>query len=697
MATASINIEAMRSAVTALGAAGEEFRGIRTSLSASLSGVGIPSYHPNPLLTAANWCDSAIPDLTRRLALAEELMATQPGFDGTVEIDENDLSSLTPEEAAQAAEELAEAVTNGEDLTDEQLQTLLDNANDPYFATAFANAVDPQTLADYTERLSNQHSSDMDSQNWPYDVDPEEYRQSLIDRYDSILDGLGMTLGTASRSAEPRLRDGYLDEVVTLLTDDPWGPQPMAISELLSRGSFSADFSSAVATAVYDHEREVDTSGYWENLGGGSDAGFVMPGNYRRTDVMAGIMGMLGNSPEGAQAFFSSGPTTEIEVDGQTITVTERMRYLIQSRTWSSRYLSDEGDGLGRALLAATTTFRNRENSGQSSAELATATFALIAEKTKEGADNGFLGTGLGADNGWEMPKEMRQHVAEMLADFSPDMFRVVGDGGSNDDLSQGYSTSDSNFPPGMPYGAVLTDHVLSQLMFTLGQDPAHVTVVGGGWAAANHVYMSHQMQSLLEGNPDAAIAYHQGSLASLDNHAASSAMVLDFLMDAAYVGDADDAAKAAQRAKAYKDILSAASAVPVLKPAELLGDWGGYAFNQSKTRVLDAIGNSGSGRADTGELNTYREDAADGAMQTYLNLLVAHGFYDPEVLERVNAETTGVNLESPADWGLVIVDDEGNHILDVDHPDYQQWLLNHSRSSEIRQAVITAFGLEPR
>jgi len=157
-----------------------------------------------------------------------------------------------------------------------------------------------------------------------------------------------------------------------------------------------------VAPKVYDYEQD-GLDGRWADRTP-TDGWFVYDaeGQYLQShDPLAGVLGALGNNAEAAQHFFSYGPQEQVEINGKKIWVSSRMKYLIQDRTWSGSRYSDEGDGLGRALEAATTTYRNDQTTGLVSAELATQSIALIGAATHDG---------------WKMYKDMRDNVADLPA-----------------------------------------------------------------------------------------------------------------------------------------------------------------------------------------------------------------------------------------------------------------------------------------
>lgn len=490
-----------------------------------------------------------------------------------------------------------------------------------------------------------------------------------------------------SRAALYRLTEP--DEAATL-----GGRLPAAMSVVLGYGSYDAAFATRVAEAVYDYETSgEDFPGSWRQVAGDHD-GLTMPDESRRTDVMAGVMAMLGHSPDAGQRFFSGGPTTTVEVDGQEMTVTERLQYLIKERTWAPGKGSDEGEGLGAALRAATTEHRNRERTGQTSAELATQVFGLIAGKTREN-NGGLADFTWGADNGWEMWRGMRDDVAAILADYAPDLFLVPGYGGEPSLTGDLYRDANDMFPDGLPYGALLTEHMVQQLMFTLGQDPEHVEAVTDGWAVANQVFQSHWAGQTAEDYP--VLFLGGNGRDQLLNPLSQGAMVLDLLMDSAYVGDDADADKAEERAKAVQRALSMASALPILKPGEAVGEWGTYLIEQAKSQATTALGESAPGRSSTEDLNGIRDETADAAQRMFLNTLLGQGFFDDESVSAANERYQGLDLEPPPD-GALLHDEDGTVTgFDFDSDEFRQWAMRNAPLQDVRGAVITAFGLEPR
>lgn len=185
---------------------------------------------------------------------------------------------------------------------------------------------------------------------------------------------------------------------------------------MLSGAVCEPGFALRIAEGTYDYERSDKFPGSWR-IGVANGKGILMPDRHIRTDVMAGVMGMLGHSPRAAQDFFTRGGTVTINVDGEDIQVSSRMQYLVAERRWAAGYDSDEGDGLGAAVTAATTVFLDPgTGEGKSSAQVAEAFFAIVADNRGDGAGP--------FDDGWQLSLGLRKYVDHILelqsVDFAP-------------------------------------------------------------------------------------------------------------------------------------------------------------------------------------------------------------------------------------------------------------------------------------
>ena len=328
------------------------------------------------------------------------------------------------------------------------------------------------------------------------------------------------------------------------------------------------------------------------------------------------------------------------------------------------------------------------------SAELATQVFGLIAAKTREN-NGGLADFAWGADNGWEMWRGMRDDVAAVLADYSPDLFVTLPHGTDVDLTGDLYRGDNDQFPDGLPYGALLNQHMVRQLMFTLGQDPEHVATVTEGWAVANQIYQTQRVSGMTDDYVPLFLAGNGRD--ALLNSLGYGAEVLDFLLDSAYTGDDADAAKAEERAKAVQRALSIASALPVLKPGEAVGEWGSYLIEQAKAQAVSTLGGSAPGQSSTDDLNAIREGSADTAQRMFLDVLVRGDFFSPDAIASANEQYPGLGLEPPPEEALLRDESGAVTGFDFDSAQYQQWAMDNAPVYEVRSIVISAFGLEPR
>lgn len=132
-----------------------------------------------------------------------------------------------------------------------------------------------------------------------------------------------------------------------------------------------------------------------------------------RTDGMSNLLGAMGHSPEGAQRFFMNEDGT---VDQ------DRLQYLMRDRTFAAIDGSDEGNGLGEALQAATvggTDGHNGDWNRTEGASLASSAFKIIA-------DNSGTGDGFGPDDKWHIWPEMADNLGLIASGFSSDVYDII-------------------------------------------------------------------------------------------------------------------------------------------------------------------------------------------------------------------------------------------------------------------------------
>ncbi|OLT14926.1 hypothetical protein BJF80_11110 [Serinicoccus sp. CUA-874] len=196
MPLTQIHLAAMRRLIEDVRAVGDEGESIHRELSGLLDQADLGSRDAAPVRTAGDWLISQVPMLRRRLALAEEVEASTPGIQASVQIDESQLSELTPEEAEELAQELADQIADGPH-TQRLADQLGEHASDPYFASALLDALSPEELAAYLESV---------------DMEVQRTGQADLDyarTHGGVMSGLRLALQTAAREEE--LPDGYAE------------------------------------------------------------------------------------------------------------------------------------------------------------------------------------------------------------------------------------------------------------------------------------------------------------------------------------------------------------------------------------------------------------------------------------------------------------------------------------------------------
>jgi hypothetical protein len=189
-----------------------------------------------------------------------------------------------------------------DDMSDQDWLNLSQYGNDPYFAAAVADSCPPGKLAATANNLSErykQHAAGSGTEYNSYVVNGGV--ESMADwlaggdaQYQRRLELLGVALGAATRSGGLDL--GYEAELADVFKER--GPLPAAMSVVLSYGAYGPEFAESVAESVCGYERGDGFTSWLEQSGGDVAGGFRMPDGRQRTDAMAGVMAMLGHTPE---------------------------------------------------------------------------------------------------------------------------------------------------------------------------------------------------------------------------------------------------------------------------------------------------------------------------------------------------------------------------------------------------------------
>lgn len=214
---------------------------------------------------------------------------------------------------------------------------------------------------------------------------------------------------------------------------------------------FDTDFMYNLTNDVYNWEKSHDGDPVW----GPKDVGLVDPdadvryasrgrGSFdlqsgSANDGLANLLGGMHKSPDAAQRFFMDGYP-----DGDTSKDNDRLKYLMLDRTFSAKALSDEGDGLGLALEAATTGDRNIEDgdkfvSGYDGAKQNEFSAALASDVMQTVAD--YSGREYGEDSPggdwdatqeqWHVWPEMRDSLGAIGAGYANDVYDIIADNGT--------------------------------------------------------------------------------------------------------------------------------------------------------------------------------------------------------------------------------------------------------------------------
>jgi len=655
MAMAAIDLDAMRSLCTTMGTAASDLRGIKGDLVGILGGVALDTSPPQPLETAASWVESQVPGLRRRLALAQAIAASTPNFKAgdPVSIDESKLSTLSPEEARKIGNEAADRIKDGGgDGPDSELAHWLEQyANDPYFASALAKGCSPSEIAEYLRGagydMGSHHTAGMPESDDRFNAAMEDYKLTVA--------GLSTALSTATRNESPDLAlpSSYADDWADAITDESHVNGEAAIlGNLLKDGAWGTPFLDTVATKVYDYEthdmsdnlqhwRERTPDEYWY--------AFDKDGNQINVrDPLAGIMGALGHNPEEAQKFFTEGGNETVSIHDQDVSVNSRLKYLTQDRTWSGSDLSDEGDGLGKALRAATTVFRNRVDSGATSASLASQSIALLGSHIGDGQADGFMG--IGHHDGWNMYTGMRDEIADIVADYTPDLYRQYSaNTGADDDLTKGWLGTDNSADlPGGPYGMVFNQDDMKQVLQTLGEDTDNIDKISVAALAFNRVKVNYALSQVTD--PELKWKILKGDdVPEYVNPSLVGPTVVGHILGDAYDGKKEGEELAKAKAEAIGKWLDIAGSLPILNiPGKGLesvyANWG---VDQVKGAALDQLSKGPSGTADSlyGARDTSTQDAL---RHDTMNLLAQNGFYDQSVMDIASKDLGGKGAAAP-------------------------------------------------
>lgn len=364
MTTCSINLAQMAELVSALETASTELPVDRGRLTWRLEYVWLSAYQARRTDPVAGWAQEELPGVRRRLALARQIEASEPGIQTTVTIDEDAISTATPQEARERADRAAELIADyGDgDVPAELVELLAENSSDPYFAAQFASLVTPEQLSEAilgmsAARVSMAEMAFMDSD--------RERIEEWDTAYESMLDDLGTTLGTASfGTGDLAPPEGAAQDWLAAITDEYAPGQAGALGLVISRGTFSDEFIGEVASGLLDHEINYGVEDMWMDRSWGLDYdGAIDPvhgddegdptGYTQYYDPMTGVMDALSRSPGAATDVFGSGLLSTVQIEDEDVDVNAYLKYVLMERKWPI----DQGDAGYAAVATAMTPY----------------------------------------------------------------------------------------------------------------------------------------------------------------------------------------------------------------------------------------------------------------------------------------------------------------------------------------------------
>lgn len=366
---------------------------------------------------------------------------------------------ISPAVQEQIANRVADDIENPEDIDAETVALMTFLQKSEPFAEQLYTRVTPQEMSDAIVELNYQVFGAGEHDDG---TGRQLHGPPPLDVYDKFMNAAGVTLATYSRSDSVD-GEALANEWFNAITDDKHGQNAAALTLLIREGGesgadYDPDFIDKLSSDVLKWEQEQD-SPVWGPRNGSEGVWIRDPDKVEITesvdeygqevysvsgglasDGMANLLAGMGSSPEGAQRFFTT--------DGGD-TDQERLEYLMLHRTFSDSKDSDEGDGLGEALQAATIGGTEGESGNYTDAKaagLATDLFKMIAQNSGTD-DHDKLGTSeaggpLDGDmnNEWHVWEDMTDSLGAIGAGYADDIFATVGPGtgsGSSLNLSE--------------------------------------------------------------------------------------------------------------------------------------------------------------------------------------------------------------------------------------------------------------------
>ncbi|OLT41815.1 hypothetical protein BJF86_02025 [Serinicoccus sp. CNJ-927] len=351
MATCSIHIPGFTDLVAGVGKVRSDLPLDRSTVSGNLSGVMLGTGSLSRVDDVLSWADGEVRGLHRRLAMAQQIEASTPGVQMYAQFDEDDVSTKSQAQVEADAKKVADYLEEGGEIPQEILDLLAEGQNDPYFAQALAERVD---LEDLSNTIAG---AGMPPQPSGYDPDYQEKLEAWRQDYDALLDGLGQTMGLASRgTGDVAPPEGWSQQWIdAITTTDPPG-QASRLAAVVSRGRWSTDFTVELTQALYDYETgEEGYRGMWgqSSYPMGSYVGARLPDGTEAYDPMALVLEAVAKDPEAGMRLVKEAGRTTVEVEGESHQVSSFVDYLLTARKWPV----DDGAAAGEMLSSSITPY----------------------------------------------------------------------------------------------------------------------------------------------------------------------------------------------------------------------------------------------------------------------------------------------------------------------------------------------------
>ena len=437
---------------------------------------------------------------------------------------------------------------------------LAKHEDDPAVSVAFAEALGPegvlqvpQELAAYFDGYQRNLPYSSDDVMWDDDLHMmEKIRQSQ----DAVMSAFSHSIATASSGYT--LSDDFATELAQQAAEG--GANGWALSQLLHRGTYAADFLTDIGQTLDSHERGEDVFLTWRERMG-QDSGHYRLGegqNDQYFDPFVGLFEAMGRTPEAAQDF--------LYPDGEQ--GGSRSAYYIRDRTWSH----DEFNALGEMLDAAATGFRDPDDPR---ARLS----ALAASDTVF-----YLGTRDGDPKIGDAGKDSLGHI---LSNYITDVDRRALDGADGRGVYD--PLMDEPWEVGLPPGAKFELDALDTVLREVMTDDSAVVQLGTATAALNATRLDH-VTAALAADPDNAEL--RAAVASIANN---NAELIGFVNGASDRGEEDEAKASDAQRKMYTSLASdIVGAVPV--PGGKMVE---FIAAQAIKRGTEAISGAVSGQQD--------------------------------------------------------------------------------------------------